>query len=341
MNRPRAAAAWPRGRDFRPRGLLANRHVQTIMSSSRVRRRAQRDLRRSLAADAQPVLLEVAGGVRLTGVFTPQRMRGASRGLAVVFHGWEGSHDSNYVVQIASRLRADGWDVFRLNFRDHGDSHHLNTELFHSCMLDEVLAATIEIERGWHHAGTPIVLAGFSLGGNFALRVALAASEAGLALNRVVAVCPVIDPGAGLFALEQGPWVYHWYFMRKWRASLARKQRLFPDEHFYGPGDSRLGLRELTRVLIERRTDYGTLDNYLAGYSLAGARMAGMQVPTTILMARDDPVIPVADFAQLTLSPAIELDIAAHGGHCGFLMDWRFRSFTDAYIAARFNALDA
>lgn len=339
MDTAGAAPPLPLGKDFTPHGLLGNGHVQTMLSSSSFRRAAQRNLRRSLAINAEPVLLEVDGGVRLSGLFTPQRAREKARGLAILFHGWEGSTDSSYVVQIGSRLLADGWNVFRLNFRDHGDSHHLNTELFHSCMLDEVVAATVEIEKHWHQPGTPQVLAGFSLGGNFALRVALAAPAAGLTLDRVVSVCPVIDPGAGLFSLEHAPWVYHWYFMHKWRQSLKRKQRLFPEELFFKPRELRQGLRELTRTLIERRTDYGTLDKYLDGYSVADDRMAGMQVPTTILTARNDPVIPVSDFEKLTLSPAVELDIAEHGGHCGFLRDWHFRSFTDDYIAARFNVL--
>ncbi len=329
----------PRGSDFSPRGLFRNGHVQSMLSSSSFRRVAQRDMRRMLARNVEPVMLQLAGGVRMTGLFTPQHQRVKARGLAVLFHGWEGSTDSSYVVQIGQRLLADGWDIFRLNFRDHGDTHHLNTELFHSCMIDEVLAATVEIERGWHQPGTPLVLAGFSLGGNFALRVALAAPDAGLGLDHVVSVCPVIDPGAGLFSLEHAPWVYHWYFMRKWCGSLKRKQKLFPDEVFFKPRELHQGLRELTRTLIERRTDFGTLDNYLDGYSVAGDRMAAMQVPTTILTARNDPVIPVADFEKLVVSPAVDVDIADHGGHCGFLMDWHFHSFTDDYIAARFNAL--
>src|SRR5699024_3968324 len=218
-----------------PLGLLRIGHVQSLLSSSSFRRMAQRDMRRMLARTVEPVMLELAGGVRMTGLFTPQHQRVKARGLAVLFHGWEGSTDSSYVVQIGQRLLADGWDIFRLNFRDHGDTHHLNTELFHSCMIDEVLAATVEIERGWHQPGAPLVLAGFSLGGNFALRVALAAPDAGLGLDHVVSVCPVIDPGAGLFSLEHAPWVYHWYFMRKWCGSLKRKQKLFPDEVFFKP----------------------------------------------------------------------------------------------------------
>ncbi len=334
-----ASSELLRGKDFRPSGLLRNGHAQTMLSSSPLRRLAQRRQRRRVRAHAEPVVLELARGIRLGGIFTPQRERAQARGLALLFHGWEGSTESSYLVQLAARLLDDGWDVFRLNFRDHGNTHHLNTALFHSCLLDEVVAASVEVQRRWRQPGTPMVLAGFSLGGNFALRVALAAPAAGLELDHTVAICPVIDPDANLVALERAPWVYRWYFMRRWRASLRHKRRLFPDQHFFEPRELRNGIRELTRILIERHTDFRSLADYLEGYSVAGRHLAALQVPTTILAARNDPIIPCADFDQLALPACVDLDVAECGGHCGFLMDWRFRSFIDAYVAARFNAL--
>ena len=94
-------------------------------------------------------------------------------------------------------------------------------------------------------------------------------------------------------------------------------------------------LRGLTRALVLRHTDFGSLDNYLDGYSIAGDRLAGLAVPATILTAADDPVIPVRNFRALRLPPTVELDITAHGGHCGFISDWRLHTFAAGYIAQR------
>ena len=66
-----------------------------------------------------------------------------------------------------------------------------------------------------------------------------------------------------------------------------------------------------------------------------------MHVPCTILTARDDPVIPVAAFERLDLPANVELDISDYGGHCGYIRGWDMTSFTDEYIAARFNAVVA
>ncbi|MCF6031944.1 alpha/beta hydrolase, partial [Xanthomonas perforans] len=71
----------------------------------------------------------------------------------------------------------------------------------------------------------------YSLGGNFAQRLALRAPAAGLPLARVGAVCPLLDPAATMTQLEKGPQFYDWYFRRKWCESLLCKRKLFAEQH--------------------------------------------------------------------------------------------------------------
>ncbi|WP_431635105.1 YheT family hydrolase [Dyella sp. KULCS107] len=330
----------PQGRDFQPPWPLRSGHIQTMLSSSGVRRLLLPKRARTVLEGAEHVMVSGGGDVRLSGAYTAQRSGTPSRGLAVLFHGWEGSLDSTYVLQTGSRLLADGWDVFRLNFRDHGDSHHLNEALFHSCRIDEVVHALGEIAERW--PTRPMALAGFSLGGNFALRAGLAAPQWGIPLAYTLAVCPIIDPAEGLFSLEkQAPWFYQAYFMQKWRHSLRTKQAAFPQHTYFELAELKQNLRGLTEALVLRHTDFDSLEAYLDGYSVAGDALQAMQIPATIMTARDDPVIPVNAFEQLRLPPNIELDIARYGGHCGFIRGWDMTSFTDDYIAARFNAIAA
>lgn len=330
----------PRGADFRPPWPLRSGHIQTMLSSSGIRRFLLPRSARTVLQDAQAVVVDGGAGVRLTGAYTAQRTASSTRGLAVLFHGWEGSIDSTYVLQTGSRLLADGWDVFRLNFRDHGDSYPLNEALFHSCRIDEVVQAMVDIARRW--PARPMCLAGFSLGGNFALRVALQTSRVGIPLSYVLAVCPIIDPSAGLYALEKGSsWLYQAYFMHKWRRSLQAKQKAFPEHHYFEMAELRKDLRGLTAAMVLRHTDFKSLQQYLDGYSVAGATLQALQIPACILTARDDPVIPVSGFHALQLPPGVELDVAPWGGHCGFIRDYGMTSFTDDYIAERFNAVAA
>lgn len=323
----------PRAADFRPPLFLRSPHVQSVLASSGLRRWVLKRRRADIERDSTEHFLDCGDGVRLQGFHSAQHVLAQARGLVVLLHGWEGSADSTYVVNTGARLLRDGFDVFRLNFRDHGDTHHLNPGLFHSALLDEAVAAVANVERLF--APRALAIAGFSLGGNFALRVALRAPGAGIGLCYALAVCPVISPASGLFGLENGPWFYQHYFLHKWRKSLRRKRELFPDTDWFANGDLASDLRGLTRALVLRHTDFGSLDNYLDAYSIAGDRLATLQVPATILTAADDPVIPVADFRSITVPPLLELDIASHGGHCGFISDYALHSFTEDYIAQR------
>lgn len=316
---------------FRPAFGLRNTHTQSLISSSGYRRQIVSRRSKPLLAAEEDWVVDGGNGVRLLGQYSKQE--GESKGLVILFHGWEGSSRSNYVVGVGGELFARGFDVFRLNFRDHGDTHHLNPEIFHSCRLDEVVHAVKDIQQ--RTDAKSYALSGYSLGGNFALRVAIKAPEAGLSLNRVVAVCPVVSPANVLKAMEEGPSVYENYFIRKWTRSLKHKQSLFPDAYEYEDWHALGGLRERTDFLATRYYEFESLEHYFEGYSIAGDRLAAIQIPTTILMSEDDPVVPVADFKDLPENRNVELLVTSFGGHCAFLKNWKMESWADDLIVER------
>jgi predicted alpha/beta-fold hydrolase len=314
---------------FAPPRLLDNPHLQSVLASHRLRRWLRGTAIDAYEADAEHVLLDCGDGVRLQGWHNPAPVEPA-RGLVVMLHGWEGSARSSYMGNTGLALQAAGFATFRLEFRDHGEGQHLNEGLFHSCRLDEVVGAVKAIAQRW--PTRPLLLAGFSLGGNFALRVALRAPGAGIPLAHAVAVCPAVDPANVLEAMERGPWFYHHYFMMKWRRSLRRKQLAFPDRYDFAPLLRGLGMRALTQELIVREGEFESLAAYFDGYSIAHDRLAGLAVPATILTSEDDPIIPVRDFHGLRLPDTARLHIVRHGGHCGFLENWRLDSWAERFV---------
>jgi predicted alpha/beta-fold hydrolase len=318
--------------DYRPPRWLRNAHMQSLLGTSALRRWHGERALRDRGAITTEHLIDGGDGVRLHGLHSAVP-GAASRGLALLLHGWEGSVDSSYMRLTAAQLLQRGFEVFRLNFRDHGNTHHLNEGLFHSNRIDEVVHAACDVARRF--PCRPLVLAGYSLGGNFALRLALRAPAAGLDVAHVAAVCPVLDPARTMESMEQGLPVYMWYFERKWRESLARKRALFPQLHAFDNQVLSLRMRPLTQWLVERHTDFGTLDRYFDGYSIAGPRLASLRVPASILMSADDPVIPVEDFRQLQLPQGAQLEISPWGGHCGFLENARLAGFAERWVAQR------
>jgi len=251
--------------------------------------------------------------VRLLAEHTPPRDGGTGR-LAVLIHGWEGSARSMYMVSVAGRLAQDGFRVVRLNLRDHGESHHLNAALFHSCRLEEVLDAVGVLHRRF--PGERLYLGGFSLGGNFALRIAARAPGAGIRIEQVAAVCPVLDPRSTMGALDDGLLHYRLYFIHKWRRSLELKREAFPDLYDFGELERFRTLRGMTDYFVCNYTEFPDLETYLRGYAVTGDRLGRLEVPTEILLADDDPVIPIRDVAALARPPALTIRRSRHGGHC-------------------------
>ena len=314
-----------------PRGLR-NPHLQSALSSMPMRRNGGLRALARTGARTDEHVVDGGDGIRLFGLHSHVEGR-APRGLVLLLHGWEGSVESGYMRHTAAHLLERGFDVFRLNFRDHGETHHLNEGIFHSCRLAEVVHAARWIGERFP---TPAYLAaGYSLGGNFALRLALAAPAAGIALRHAAAVCPAVDPSAVMTALETGPGFYHWYFMKKWRGSLRKKRALFPGEHDFDDRILAQDMRGLTRWLVERHTTLGGVEEYFDGYAVAGGRLAQLQVPVSVLAAADDPIIPVNTLHTLQLPAHSTLEIAEHGGHCGFIEGPDLRGFAERWVAAK------
>ena len=162
--------------DYRPPRWLRNAHVQSVLGSSPLRRRYGERSLAEVGAVSTEHLIDAGEGVRLHGLHSVMPDRD-SRGLVLLLHGWEGSVDSSYMRLTAVQLLRAGFEVFRLNFRDHGNTHHLNEGLFHSNRIDEVVHAAREVSRRFPNR--PMAVAGYSLGGNFALRLALRAPARG------------------------------------------------------------------------------------------------------------------------------------------------------------------
>lgn len=259
--------------------------------------------------------------VQLLGYYnhTPAAER---RGLVLVLHGWEGcSHSVHNTVVTDALLRA-GYDVFRLNLRDHGpglhvDPYALNKGIFVGTLLDEAAAATHQVAR---MAGDkPFFIVGASMGGNFALRLAIRHTESPFHnLARVVAVSPAINPARATQALDARP-IYRKYFRDRWLGSLRRKAALFPDIYDLSDMDPRLSVYTLTDRLVRKFGLFASADAYFHQYGVHGDAFAHLAVPTHIITAANDAVIPVVDFYALVPHPLLDLEIHPTGGHVGFM----------------------
>jgi predicted alpha/beta-fold hydrolase len=316
--------------DFTPPRWLRGAHVQSILPSLPLRRVIVERRARPLISTSRELLLDCGDGVRLQALFSPAPGAQQRRAMVVLLHGWEGSAQSLYVLSLGQTLHEHGFDVVRLNLRDHGDTHHLNRDLFHSCRLPEVVGAVRRLQ--FLFPSHRLMLAGFSLGGNFMLRVAAEAPTAGIDIAHAIGVSPVLDPANSLDAMERGWSLYHDYFVRKWLRSLRRKQRAWPGHFEFDEFIASRNLRQMTRELVLRHAGYDDVEDYFRGYAITESRLADLVVPSTLITALDDPIIPSSDLSRLARPSALRVIVTETGGHCGFFDSLRGPGWADRLI---------
>lgn len=320
------------GDDFRPSWLIANPQLQSVLATKGPRRRLWLKRGSRMDAVAQRQVLDCGDGVRLAGYHSRQAAGVEPRGLVTLIHGWEGHHDSAYVYSMSCMVYALGWNVFRLNLRDHGGTHELNEEPFHSARMGEVLGA-LRTVRGFDGAG-PLVVIGFSLGGNFALRVGLQGPAAGVSPALSIGISPSINPAATLHAIDRGPLLFRRYFRGKWRKTLAAKDAAWPGRYDFSPYDDLRTFVETTRRFVADFTGFPSVEDYLAAYTLTPPMLMASPSPLAVFTAVDDSVIPFVDFAGLEQRGAVlRYQPTAHGGHCGFIENLGLDCWVEKQVA--------
>jgi uncharacterized protein len=243
-----------------------------------------------------------------------------TRPTLLALHGLNASSDAHYMRGMAMKAFARGMNVLRLNQRNCGNTEHLSAGLFHSGLTADARHVIEELTT--IDGITAIGVAGYSLGGNLALKLAGEyGTEAPPALVGVAAVSPIIEIGECVRALEHpGNFLYQWNFVRDLKKRMRRKALFRP-----GLFDlSKLGrvrtVRDFDEVFTAPHFGFKDAEDYY--YRASSMRLVDrIAVPALVITAEDDPFVPVEPFRdpKVTGNPHITLAVCAHGGHCGFV----------------------
>ena len=252
----------------------------------------------------------------------------------LALHGLESSSDAHYVRGLADKAFAAGFNAIRLNQRNCGGTEHLSDGLYHSGLTGDPLAVMRELIELDGLAN--FAVAGYSLGGNLALKLAGDfGSEPPKALRAVCAVSPTMDLDVCVDALEERQnAIYQWHFVRNLKRRLRRKARAFPGKWSLKALPHIRSIREFDDAYTAPFHGFRDAADY---YHRASAMRVIDQigVPTLIITAADDPFVPPGPFREhaVVRNRNIIVTITPHGGHCGFVEE--ARDGYDGYWAER------
>src|SRR5215211_8935559 len=303
-------------RPFEPHPLLREGHAQTIAGWAWPRRfgyYAQR-----ARAREEERLFEVERGVRLLARCLWQEER-TSRSTLLLVHGLGGSDASSYVLGTADLGYRAGMNIVRLNQRNCGGTEHLTPTLYHSGLSGDLRAVVGELLDRARLPGVFVVC--FSMGGNLALKmVGEAGTRAPSGLLGICAISPLIDLSETARYIERpSNRFYQWRFVQGFKIMMLRKKELYPELYDVRELSCVRTVRDFDELYTAVHWGFADAEDYYAKASSLG--FLTIRVPTLVVHAQDDPLVPYAPLARLERqgNPNVLMVGPSHGGHVGFL----------------------
>ncbi len=303
---------------FEPHPLLRNAHAMTIAPAFLRRRYPGLPPAEARYFEIEPPRGERSGtSLRGDANWQPDRLQ---HPVLVLVHGLEGSSDSSYMLGIAEKAYRAEFSVIRMNQRNCGGTEKLTPTLYNSSLSGDYAAILRElIDRDGF---TEVFFCGYSMGGNLVMKMAGELGDAAPPqLKAVGVVCPALDLAAGADALaEPRNFIYERRFVGSLKARARRKAALFPAAiHLDGIEKVRT-VREFDEFITAPNCGFRDADDY---YFRASAlrSIASVRVPTLMLAAKDDPIVPYATLCVPAVqeNPHITLELTEHGGHCAYI----------------------
>jgi len=204
--------------------------------------------------------------------------------------------------------------------------------MYHAGLTVDLLSFLSEL-RG--QGRTPACVVGFSLGGNIVLKLAaeLRDDKRGL-LAAVCAVSPPINLAECVERLSSREnRLYEWRFVKLMKERLRRKNRMLPNRYPLDGLDNVKTLREIDERYTAPQFGFSSSAQYYETQSaIHGLDQIG--VPTLVIQAEDDTLIPFATFSHRAFreNPQLHLISTRHGGHLGFISREQPRFWADGVI---------
>lgn len=262
--------------------------------------------------------------------------------VIMLLHGLGGSSESTYIVRLTAKLNALGHRVLRFNHRGAASGGaSLARAIYHAGRTEDAHAALLKAQELW--PSEKIRAAAFSLSANLLLKLLTerAAMRPLAQFERAVAVCPPIDLDACSRALDRN---YNWhidhYYTKSLISTAHAKYQLFPDT----PPPvfpKRMSLRIFDEVYTAPRAGFRDRAAYYDASS-AKAHLSQIEIPTAVIAAADDPIIPEESFTGAYWSSACQFTLEKSGGHLGFIgrnrtrfgdLRWMDEAVIDALLA--------
>ena len=238
--------------------------------------------------------------------------------LTVVFvHGLCSSHKSPILIRLTKKLFNKKIKVARINLRGCGSGKGLAKSTYHCGRGDDIFEVLKVLKK--EAPNSPIILIGFSLGGNIILKMAgELREEAKNYLKEVIALGPPVDLYSSV-KLSEKPEnkLYLKYFTKLLKEDIEFMQKTFKDFPNVELPEN-MTLTDFNNLFIVPFFGFRDLDDY---YHQASSKyvISEIKVPCKILLSEDDPIVSSRSLDGLDLPENVQVYRTEKGGHLGYI----------------------
>jgi len=242
--------------------------------------------------------------------------------ILVISHGLEGSSRASYVRGLAAAGARSGLAVAAWNFRGCSGEPNRLLRQYHSGETGDLAAVVSRLAA--EDPARPILLAGFSLGGNQLVKwLGERGDDVPAPVRAAVAISVPFDLEACASALDgRGfwPFVYRERFLRRLRRKALRKAVEHPGSIDAAAVRRSRTFAEYDGLVTARLHGFSSAQDYWRRCS--SARFVGaVRRDLLLLSADDDPLVPPRSIpvAQARANPRVTLEVTSGGGHVAFV----------------------
>lgn len=244
--------------------------------------------------------------------------RGSNK-LVVLTHGLEGDSSRHYVIGTAKLFYENGWDVLAWNCRSCSGEMNRAKRMYHHGEIDDIGEVI-------HHAlqrkdYQRIAMCGFSMGANITMKyLGVHGKNLPEPIRAAAVFSAPTDLREGAEILDRpSNFIYRKRFLIYLKKKMEAKNAQYPGV---------IDLQNFKKIKVWRDFDEyfsAPLNDFESAadfYEKASAKnfMAGITIPTLLVQALNDPILPPSCYptALCEKHPHLHLEITKHGGHVGF-----------------------
>ncbi|TVR85464.1 MAG: alpha/beta fold hydrolase [Saprospirales bacterium] len=249
--------------------------------------------------------------------FYADMVTGNNGGIVVLLHGLEGNSQRPYIMGMAQVAIGRGWGVAAMNFRSCNGQMNSRARFYHSGDTGdvEVLINHLTEKMGFKR----VVLVGFSLGGNVALKyLGEKGNSVQPEIEFAMAISVPVDLSGSSDQIESlQNRLYLRRFLKSLKGKVRQKMNIHPGEIDWKKGLIARTFREFDEFITAPLHGFeDAADYYRRSSSLF--YLDRIAVPSLLLSAKNDSFLSNSCYPTVRDNSMLRTIFPKHGGHVGF-----------------------